>query len=111
MQETMRSGPTALGASTSSGIGLVAPVAENGDTLKYFSDIHSSACCTGGTTFDTATAVTWPGSRPLERNNVWMRRPYWSAVCSRRVVSVHDTRSPASSHKPTLVLVLPTSRT
>src|ERR1043166_4401441 len=101
MQETMRSGPTSLGASTSSGIGLVAPVTENGDTLKYFSDIHSSACCTGGTTFDTATAVTWPGSMPLERNNVSMKRPYSSAVCSPRVVSGHDTRGPAASHQPT----------
>src|SRR5947207_7541221 len=40
-----------------------------------------------------------------------MKNPYSSAVCSRRVVNVHDMRSPASSHSPTLVLVLPTSIT
>jgi len=48
-------------------MGVFAPVTVSGETLKYFSDIHSSACCTGGTTFEIATAVTSRASIPPDR--------------------------------------------
>src|ERR1700730_6641849 len=40
-----------------------------------------------------------------------MKTPYSSAVCSRRVVSRHDTRRRDPLKTPILVLVLPTSMT
>src|SRR5215831_6345326 len=58
-----------------------------------------------------ATPVTRGGSIPRVARSVWMNTPYSSAVCSRRVVSRHETRSREPSKTPTLVLVLPTSIT
>src|SRR5499425_334758 len=58
-----------------------------------------------------ATPVTRGGSIPRVARSVWMNTPYSSAVCSRLVVSRHETRSREPSKTPTLVLVLPTSIT
>src|SRR5262245_28783899 len=83
----------------------------NGETPKYFSHIHSSVCCTGGTTFEMATArICWACS-PRVRSRVSMNTPYSSAVCSRRLVSRQEARRRASSKTPITVLVLPTSAT
>ena len=41
-----------------------------------------------------ATPVTCCGSMPRVRSRVWMNTPYSSAVCSRRLVSRHDTSEP-----------------
>src|SRR5262245_37176070 len=81
----------------------------NGVTPKYASIIRSSVRCTGGTTFEMATSVICPGSIPRERRRVWMKRPYSSEVCSRRLVRRQEAISLAPSCTPTLVLVLPTS--
>src|SRR5215470_17116645 len=58
-----------------------------------------------------ATPWICRGSIARERSSVSMNMPYSSAVCSRRVVRRHDTRSRSLSKTPTLVLVLPTSST
>src|SRR5499425_1277302 len=58
-----------------------------------------------------ATPVTCGGSTPRVARSVWMKTPYSSAVCSRRVVSRHETRSREPLNTPTLVFVLPTSMT
>src|SRR5215469_11008835 len=58
-----------------------------------------------------ATPVTRGGSIPRVARSVSMNMPYSSAVCSRRVVSRHETRSRSPSNTPTFVLVLPTSST
>src|SRR6267143_1841083 len=108
----MRSAPISSGLSTASGIVSLSPGStEYGATLKYFSHIDSSVCCTGGTTFEMATPRIWAGSIPRVRSSVSMKRPYSSAVCSRRLVSRHDTRSRSPSYTPTFVLELPTSST
>ncbi len=54
-------------------------------------------------------SVTCEGSSPWLRSIVWVKTPYSSAVCSRRVVSRHEATSRASSYTPSLTLVLPTS--
>src|SRR5574342_318441 len=71
----------------------------------------SSACCTVGTTFEMATPVMRCCSMPRVPRSVWMKTPYSSAVCSRRVVSRHDPSSRGPLKTPILVLVLPTSMT
>src|SRR4249920_1892762 len=71
----------------------------------------SSACCTVGTTFEMATPVMPCCSMPRVLRSVRMKTPYSSAVCSRRVVSRHDTSSRGPLKTPILVLVLPTSMT
>src|SRR5262245_24901973 len=58
-----------------------------------------------------ATPVRRCCSIPRVARRVWMKTPYSSAVCSRRVVSRHETRSREPLNTPTLVLVLPTSMT
>src|SRR5262245_10871820 len=58
-----------------------------------------------------ATPWICRGSIARERSSVSMNMPYSSAVCSRRVVRRHDTRSRSPSNTPTFVLVLPTSST
>ncbi len=63
----------------------------SGVTPKYFSHIHSSACWTGGTTLEIAAPWIVDGAMPRVRSSVSMNRPYSSAVCSRRVVSRHET--------------------
>src|SRR5713226_1953393 len=78
---------------------------------KYVSHIHSSVCCTGGTTFEIATPWRTDGWMPRVRSSVSKRIPYSSAVCSRRLVSRQDARSRSPSKTPILVLVLPTSAT
>src|SRR5262245_7926089 len=65
----------------------------------------------GGTTFEMATPWICRGSIARERSSVSMNMPYSSAVCSRRVVRRHDTRSRSPSNTPTFVFVLPTSST
>ena len=71
----------------------------------------SIACCTVGTTLETATPVMPCCSMPRVARSVWMKTPYSSAVCSRRVVSRHDTSRRGPLKTPILVLVLPTSMT
>src|SRR5256712_1456125 len=108
----IRSAPISSGLSTARGIVSFTPGStEYGATLKYFSHIDSSVCCTGGTTLESATPSIWRGSMPRVRSRVSMKRPYSSAVCSRRLVSRHDTRRRSPSYTPTFVLVLPTSST
>src|SRR5262249_55185293 len=75
------------------------------------SAICSSACWTGGTTLEIATASMSAGVMPRVRRMASVNTPYSSAVCSRRVVSVHETSTRSPSHTPILVLVLPTSIT
>src|SRR5262249_58175146 len=55
-----------------------------------------------------ATRGAWT---PRVEGGVGMNPPYPPPVCSRRVVSRHETRSREPSNTPTLVLVLPTSMT
>src|SRR3970040_851958 len=108
----MRSAPTSCGASTASGtVSLLPGSTLNGCTPKYVSDMASSVCCTVGTTFEMATPVMRCGSMPRVLRSVWMKTPYSSAVCSRRVVSLHETSSRGPLKTPILVLVLPTSMT
>src|SRR6266850_883051 len=71
----------------------------------------SSVCCTVGTTLEMATPVMRCCSMPRVPRSVWMKTPYSSAVCSRRVVSRHDASRRAPLKTPILVLVLPTSMT
>ncbi len=78
---------------------------------KYLSAMSSSARCVWGTTFEMAMPVMSRVSTPRVRSSVSTNSPYSSAVCSRRVVSDHDTSRRVSSHTPTLVLLLPTSIT
>src|SRR3990170_285926 len=94
----MRSAPTSCGASTASGTVSLLP----GSTLNG---------CTGGTTFEMATPVMPSCSMPRVLRSVRMKTPYSSAVCSRRVVSLHDASSRGPLKIPILVLVLPTSIT
>src|SRR2546421_617378 len=78
---------------------------------KYSSHIRSSVCCTGGTTFESATPWRSDGWMPRVRSSVPKKIPYSSAVCSRRLVRRQDTRSRSPSNTPILVLVFPTSAT
>src|SRR3990172_5000750 len=71
----------------------------------------SSACCTGGTTFEMATPVMPSCSMPRVLRSVRMKTPSSWAVCSRRVVSLHDAAGRGPRKTPILVLVLPTSMT
>src|SRR6266581_5658062 len=71
----------------------------------------SSVCCTVGTTLEMATPVMRCCSMPRVPRSVWMKTPYSSAVCSRRVVNRHDASRREPLKTPILVLVLPTSMT
>src|SRR6267142_758297 len=71
----------------------------------------SSVCCTVGTTLEMATPVMRCCSMPRVPSSVWMKTPYSSAVCSRRVVRRHDATRRGPLNTPTFVLVLPTSMT
>src|SRR6266581_2552469 len=71
----------------------------------------SSVCCTVGTTLEMATPVMRCCSMPRVPRSVWMKTPYSSAVCARRVVSRHDASRRGPLKTPIFVLVLPTSMT
>src|ERR1700694_4826380 len=71
----------------------------------------SRVCCTVGTTLEMATPVMRCCSMPRVPRSVWMKTPYSSAVCSRRVVSRHEASRRGPLKTPILVLVLPTSMT
>src|SRR5207247_627523 len=58
-----------------------------------------------------ATPVNCGRSIPRVLSSVWMKTPYSSAVCSRRVVRRHDTSRRGPLKTPIFVLVLPTSMT
>src|SRR6266542_2139107 len=104
-----RSEPTSCGASTRSGTSLIPGSTVNGCPPKYASAMPSSVCCTVGTTLEMATPRIFCCSMPRVASRVWMKTPYSSAVCSRRVVSRHETRSFESWQTPILKFVLPTS--
>src|SRR5688572_30221665 len=109
---TTRSLPSSRGLSIMSGMPAPTPGSTvKGITLKYFSVIHSSVCCTGGTTFEMATPAICVGWMPRVRSSVSKKMPYSSAVCSRRVVSRHEVTRRAPSYTPIFVFVLPTSVT
>src|SRR5512132_3316019 len=84
---------------------------KNGDRPRYWSHIHSSVWWTGGTTFEMAMPWMAAGRIPRVCRSVSMNNPYSSAVCSRRLVSRHETSRRCSSNTPIFVLVLPTSAT
>src|SRR6266568_128632 len=73
--------------------------------------LASSVCCTVGTTLEMATPVMRCCSMPRVPRSVWMKTPYSSAVCSRRVVNRHDASRREPLKTPILVFVLPTSMT
>jgi len=90
------------GSSTASGMASRLASTVIGVAPKYFSAMSSSARCVWGTTFEMAMPVMSRVSTPRVRRSVSTKRPYSSAVCSRRVVSDHDTSRRASSQTPTL---------
>src|SRR5574341_2584085 len=109
---TYRSGPSSRGASMASGRCVFTPGStKNAVRPKYFSDIASRVCWTGGTTFEIATPWTSEVWMPRVRSSVSMKRPYSSEVCSRRLVRRQETSSRRASKMPIFVLVLPTSAT
>jgi hypothetical protein len=104
---TYRSAPTSRGASTARGIRVFSPGStKNGGRLKYFSHIHSSVCCTGGTTLEIDTV---DARRAGPETGACPMKSLYRKNCSPAREPPRATGAPVNT--PILVLVLLTSAT
>ncbi len=108
---TIRSAPTSRGFSLSTGTPVLIPgPTTSGSSPRWTRHRRSTAATIGGTTDDTATALTAARSSPARRNSSLRMAMYSSAVRPVRVSSRQSARRlrPASN-SPSEMLVLPTS--
>ena len=108
----MRSAPTVSGSSTCSTIGSPARASmTRGVTPSQPSHASTSGAVTAGTTDPIAAPVMVARSRSPARSSSWSSSPSSSGVRSTAVVRRQCARSASPSNTPTVVSVLPMSKT